>query len=128
MDAGLPYDLPLDFFETVKDERFAVFGGRSFRQACIDKSEMEIKPIYGVDHYGKLMVRVIADNVAGGCPLIAITDLSFAAEAWPVIKAVGTARCMLIRLHAAGRGKIVQWRQPDTHLLAGGAVVRYRQR
>lgn len=104
-DAGLPLDTPIDFFDPLKEVPLALFGGRSFRQACIDKSEIDLKPRYGDDYFGRLAVRSLARFNRVGEYLVAVTDSGFTTEAEPVMRAVGADNCLLVRLHADGRGK-----------------------
>jgi len=104
VEAGLNYNTPLDLFDKVKDVPLAMFGGRSFRQACIDKSERDIKPFYGSDWFGRLAVQDCGRKMQQGARLFVVSDSGFAPEAYPVIHAFGPHNCLLIRIHADGRG------------------------
>lgn len=106
VDAGLPYTTSLDAYENRKDKPLPEFGLRSFRQACIDKSENFIKPRYGEDHFGRLFaqrVKAIAAWEPGA--LIVATDSGFVGEVRPTLKMLGPENVLLIRIHADRRGK-----------------------
>jgi hypothetical protein len=100
-DFGLPLDLDIEFFDSVKGEPLPIFDGLSFRQACIEKSENRTKPWRGKEWFGKMLVRKIKREGYFRC---AITDSGFAEEAEPVMRAVGRENCLLLRVHAEERG------------------------
>ena len=104
VDVGIPYDTPIDFFDAVKDEPLGLFGGRSFRQACIEKSEQFGKPIYGDAHYGRVFLRRAAQAARAGVRLLAVSDSGFSGEARAILPYFSN-RAMLVRIHALGRGK-----------------------
>jgi len=99
---GLDYNLPLDYFEATKEEPSPLFNGLSFRQACIQFSEKQVKPFLGEEHFGEMFVRkIIRDN-----PKIAIvTDSGFISEVNPVVREFGHDNILLVRIHAEKRGK-----------------------
>ena len=102
---NLPSDLDPEFFDAVKDEPRSEFYGKTPRQAYIFTSENIIKPHFGDDYYGKLLLRTLWRLYQTGVRLVAVTDSGFSPEAWPTIHLVGKENCMLLRVHAEGRGK-----------------------
>jgi len=100
-DFGLPLDLPIEFFDSVKDIPLPIFDGLSFREACIEKSEERTKPWRGPKWFGQKLVSKIRRSSSKA---FAITDSGFAAEAEPVMEAVGADNCLLLRIHAEERG------------------------
>ncbi len=104
-DHGLPLDLPLEFFDPVKELPQPVFHGKSWRQACIDKSELMMKPAYGQNIFGRLFLRELWQEYRKGETNIAVTDSGFTAEAEALIPYIGAENMLLIRLHAEERGK-----------------------
>jgi hypothetical protein len=104
-DHGLSRYLALDHFESVKDIPLPVFHDKSFRQACIHKSEDYMKPTYGDDIFGRLFLRELWLNVKQGLTVASVTDSGFSGEAEALIPHIGAENMLLIRLHAEGRGK-----------------------
>lgn len=102
---NLPHDLDPEHFDAVKDEPRDEFYGKSPRQAYIFTSEGIIKPNFGQDFFGKLMLRTLWRRYQAGYRLIAITDSGFAPEAVPAIEAVGQENCLLLRIRGEDRGK-----------------------
>lgn len=105
VDVGIPYETPLDFFDPVKDLPFDLFGGRSFRQALIEKSEDHGKPLYGDAHYGRVFLRRAAQAAHQGIKLLAVSDSGFAGEAKAIIPFFPQHHVMLVRIRAEARGK-----------------------
>lgn len=104
MDFGLPYELPDDAFEKVKDQPHPAFFGQTPRQAYIDKSEKRQKPFLGNDIYGRVMLRRMWRAYQQGIRVFYMTDSGFAPEAVPVIEHIGAENHLLIRIHAEERG------------------------
>lgn len=102
---NLPATLDPEHFEDVKDEPRPEFYGKTPRQAYIFTSEGIIKPSFGADFFGKLMLRTLWRRYQAGYRLIAVTDSGFAPEAVPAIDLVGADNCLLIRILGEGRGK-----------------------
>lgn len=75
-----------DHFEGRKDERMAIFGGLSPRQFYIRVSEEFIKPIFGAEHYGKLAVPRVAEQLDMGRDVV-VTDCGFVPEVMPLVDA-----------------------------------------
>ena len=96
---GLPRWVQHDHFEAVKNEPLDLFFGLSPRQAYIQTSEQLVKPVMGADFFGRIMARRIID---GDAAISIITDSGFAAEAMPIVTAIGPENCLLIRLDRDG--------------------------
>lgn len=104
-DHGLPTDLPLDFFESIKEEPLGVFFGKSFRQACIHKSENMMKPAFGPRVFGRLFLRELWQNYRNGASRIVVTDSGFAPEALAMVPYIGAENMLLVQIRAESRGK-----------------------
>ncbi len=94
-----------DFYDDVKDDQHPDFMGTTPRKAYIHASEVAMKPLYGADIFGKVLVRR-QEQLVGEAPMegFAISDSGFAAEAQPVIDRWGAHNCFLIRIQASRRG------------------------
>ena len=64
-------------FENCKDTALEAFMGLTPRQAYIEVSERYMKPVHGIDIYGKLL----AQSIAGERGVVAVTDSGFVEEA-----------------------------------------------
>lgn len=102
---NLPHDLDPEHFDAVKDDPRPEFYGKTPRQAYIFTSESIIKPHFGQDFFGRLMLRTLWRRYQAGYRLIAVTDSGFAPEAVPVIEAIGAENCLLLRVRGEDRGK-----------------------
>ncbi len=91
---------PFDHYEPIKDQQRHEFFGKTPREAYIAHSELYMKPVYGLDIFGKLWLRtaLTAPNVAHWL----IPDSGFAYEAQPVMEHYGQGNCLLIRIHRDG--------------------------
>lgn len=98
---GAP-DLPHDFFEKTKDQPHTLFFGKTPRQAYIAVSESYMKPLHGEEIFGKLLLGSLQDYPKAKGFLI--SDSGFAPEAVPLIRHYGVENCLLVRIHAEGRG------------------------
>lgn len=102
---GLVHDgrpLPHDHFEACKDVELPSFMGLTPRAAYIGASERYWKPLHGDDVFGRLLVRDMERGLwTRG---FVVSDSGFAAEAAPIVERFGAANCLLIRVHAEGRG------------------------
>lgn len=117
VDAGLPYDSNLEDFEAEKDVPKAIWGGVSFRQRCIIKSETYFKPQFGEEIFGELFLKsldqkrkALADLRSDiGIPqdklLVLVTDSGFESETRPPLRRVPHDNGLHVRIHAEGRGK-----------------------
>lgn len=96
---GLPHST--GHYEDRKGVSCPEFHGATPREAYIAVSESMVKPVLGVDFFG----RVLADRLArvDGLSLAVVPDSGFAAEAAPVLERFGRENVMLIRVHADGR-------------------------
>jgi hypothetical protein len=98
---GMP-GLPRDWFETTKEIPQACFDGLTPRQAYIHYSEKVVKPIFGQQWFGKMLVRQLERE---DTELALITDSGFWSEIEPLMDAFGKDNVLLIRIHAEDRGK-----------------------
>ncbi len=91
----------------MKDEPSEIVGGMSSREAYIHKSEKQVKPTLGERFYGRMFTRKLWAHVQQhGMPdMVAITDSGFMSECVDPLEAIGAETCLLIRVHAVGRGK-----------------------
>ena len=105
VDLGLPYDMPVDFFEDTKDTPNEIFFGKSPREGYISKSETQIKPVYGDEFYGTILLRLLARDCEFGLNKIAITDSGFDKEVNPLLREINPANFLLLRIHEEERGK-----------------------
>lgn len=116
-DAGLPYDDDLEKYEADKDVPKAIWGGVSFRQRCIIKSEDYFKPQFGDEYFGEVTSRKLESAVPGvkqaldefgeslDCFIALITDSGFESETRPLLRKIPHENCLHVRIHAEGRGK-----------------------
>ena len=74
--------------------------GMSWVEALIWLSEDVLKPKFGKQFFGHIMLQQLAGAQPGH--LSVITDSGFADEAFPVIKAFGASNCHLFQLHRLG--------------------------
>jgi hypothetical protein len=94
-------ELHQDAFEYTKDKPSPVFLGLTPREAYIGVSERLMKPLHGVDIFGKLLLNKMLHDRAEG---YVISDSGFAPEALPIIESFGRDNCILVRIHAEERG------------------------
>lgn len=99
---GLPSTTPHNAFEAHKDEPHSLFLGRTPRQVYIAMSEAMVKPTWGPDFFGQVLVRRLMKCRQAGARFITVTDSGFAEETLPIIAKVGPASVLLIRLHRNG--------------------------
>lgn len=111
VDAGYPADTPLEDFEAEKEVPKAVWGGVSFRQRCILKSENYMKPMFGEEIFGELFLSSAENEIKSLEPLrpeiivFLVTDSGFAKEAMPTLRKVPHENILHARIHAEKRGK-----------------------
>lgn len=96
---------PERFFERTKDTSNYLFFGMTPRQAYINMSEKGVKPQYGKDFFGKVLVNRIEGfkkkfNLSG--TLVVITDCGFKDELMPVIDYVGKENMTIIQMEREG--------------------------
>ena len=89
--------VPHDFFEATKDVPRKEFEGLTPRQAYIAFSEKYAKPTFGVDIFGRWLLK----NMIGG-PNFAISDSGFREEALPIIAHFGQENAILLHIHRPG--------------------------
>jgi hypothetical protein len=95
------YGVPFNFFEKLKDTPLAEFHGLTPRQAYINHSEKYIKPLYGKDFFGKLLVKELTGWKARQLDkksVILISDSGFKEEAQPLKKAFTDDEINLVHL------------------------------
>jgi hypothetical protein len=103
-DHGYPA-LPHDYFENSKESPLPLFFGKTPRQAYIYKSEKIVKPHYGNEYYGRLLLRDMLVEYKKGIRVMFITDSGFVEEVNPIVDVVGISNVLLVRIHADERGK-----------------------
>ena len=87
----------------LKDFPHKTFLGSSCRQAQIDFSERFIKPVYGSDTFGKILVNDILQELDKNPNInIIISDSGFVEEAIPVIEEFGKENVILVRISRSG--------------------------
>ena len=104
VDFGLPYNTPLNYFESVKNEPLALFYGKSLRQRLIEKSENWMKPICGQTFYGQQFVKKLYDQINDVDQYYVVSDSGFLSEILPVIKYVPAKNVLQLKIHAEARG------------------------
>lgn len=82
---------------SVKDIPTNYFEGLSPRQALIKVSEEAVKPAFGDDYFGKVMLKRIFD---AGIELAIITDAGFVKEVEPLVLNPHIERIIIVRLFA----------------------------
>lgn len=95
-------DVAVDAYEETKDVPSPDFNGLTPRQAYIAMSENGIKPAFGDDHFGRALVRRIAEMSTRGLHMAVVSDSGFVGEALTVAGAVGRESILLIRLSRGG--------------------------
>jgi hypothetical protein len=95
---GMP-ELAHDAFEDRKDTPLPEFLALTPRQAYIAVSERYMKPMHGVDVFGRMLLKDLRSAWTGTA---VITDSGFAAEAKPLLEWAGPANCTLVRIHREG--------------------------
>jgi hypothetical protein len=95
------------------------FFGMSWVDALIWFSEECMKPKFGNEVFGRLMVHELQKPT--GAPFTIITDSGFATEAFPVVRAFGVQNCHVFRLYREGktfvgdsRGYLLEHDLPDS--------------
>lgn len=91
-------DFMVEYYEECKDE-IIPFLGVSFRQWQIDFSEKFMKPLYGIDVFGRLLINRI-DSYSPNTYVI--SDCGFQIEVDHVIKNFPEKDVLLVRLHRQG--------------------------
>ena len=71
--------------EKLKDTPLPQFFGKTPREAYIEFSEQYMKPMYGDDIFGKLLLQRIEDKVRYGYKSIVISDGGFDVEVIPLL-------------------------------------------
>jgi hypothetical protein len=87
--------------EDTKDEPNALFYGLTWREVQISLSENWLKPIFGVDVMGKLLIRRMKQLV-GNFDMLVSSDAGFRDEWLPIIRWQGGKNFLLIRIHRDG--------------------------
>jgi hypothetical protein len=95
------FDVPIDWFmgnyENTKENKVEELGGISRRQALIYTSETHIKPVYGLDYFG----RKAADEIEIGVDYC-FSDCGFNDEIIPIINKVGADAMIIVQLTRQG--------------------------
>jgi hypothetical protein len=94
---GLPEDPAL--FEHCKNQPRPELGGLSPRQAYINWSERIMKPLHGIDYYGR---RLLANLLQNPAEIYIITDSGFEPEIRRIVEHFGPGSFSLLRIHADG--------------------------
>ncbi len=91
----------LEWLEENKDKPHPALNGETPRKFLIRLSEDFIKPIYGDQFFGKVMVELL--KKFGDNAVVFITDSGFLSEAIPVVAHVGIENCLKIELYRKGK-------------------------
>lgn len=88
-----------DAYENCKDEPHASFFGMTPRQAYIHFSEEVMKPLFGDDVFGKILLRKMwmAES-----KLYVITDSGFREECVPIVEHYGAESCEVWQVYRPG--------------------------
>jgi hypothetical protein len=85
-------------YETTKGDVIPSLG-ISYRQWQIDFSEKFMKPLYGVDIFGRLFIERNRNKIARA---IVVPDSGFEEEIAPVVEHFGVDEVLLLRIHRPG--------------------------
>lgn len=101
---GLNYDI--DYGGDLEDDKEKILPslGVSYRQALINLSESHMKPSYGIDVFGKLLVSRVREQTGHGAPtIVTISDAGFYDESAYAIQALADSFTFTgIRLYRDG--------------------------
>jgi hypothetical protein len=89
-------------FENTKDSHTSRFFGMSFREAQIWLSEECMKPKFGPDIFGKLMLRQLYSPYRSSSLFDVISDAGFLPEIDTVYRALPPKSVYLLRIHRTG--------------------------
>lgn len=95
----------LDSSRETKAQPRQEYFGKSCREVQIAISEQFMKPVFGEDIFGHLMVRRLEDAVIGidgRTPVVVISDSGFEAEAKVLMAHYGADRLLLVKLSREG--------------------------
>lgn len=97
----------VEWVEKNKDRPDPRLNGDTPRNFLIRLSEDVIKPAYGDQFFGKVMVgeidKIEASSVAGHFDMAVITDSGFFDEAIPVVTAYGITNCLQVQINREGK-------------------------
>ncbi len=91
--------LPHGAFEEVKDEPNEAFMGLTPRRAYIEVSERYMKPVHGIDIYGKLL----AQSITGERGVVVVTDSGFVEEALRLAIETMPGEMLIFQIKRPGR-------------------------
>jgi hypothetical protein len=114
------YDHPDHAHE--KDEPLAKLFGMTPRQAYIWMSEEVLKPKFGDDVFGQMMVNTIKGQRAD---VHAFSDGGFVDEWLPIVDLVGSGSVLVIEVHATRDGKLLTF-NGDSRSYIGQALTEAR--
>lgn len=91
-------------YKEQKEKPWDKLGGLSQREALIDMSEVKIKPLLGVDFFGKAAAQKCTTEVDddGDGTIYIFSDGGFVEEIQPFIDKFGADNVLIIRLHREG--------------------------
>lgn len=103
------YDIDSEAFNSVKDEPQELLGGMTWREFYIAGSENFMKPLFGNDIFGRVLMNVINSKIKkmsytlSAIPKIAVvSDCGFIEEAAALSKYFNPDDIILIRIHRDG--------------------------
>jgi hypothetical protein len=94
---GVDLDWFMSEYESAKEIKVKELNGMSRRQALIYTSEVHIKPIYGLDYFGKKVAEEMYSNTD-----YCFSDCGFNDEVIPIINKLGADAIILIQLTREG--------------------------
>ena len=80
-----------------KDVRHDQLLGKTWREVLIVLSEQHMKPIYGKEVFGELLLLRLKEQTIA--PFTIISDSGFGYEAFPILRHYGFKNCAVWRLH-----------------------------
>lgn len=87
-------------FDAMKDQPVAEFMGLTPRQAYIWLSEKCMKPKFGDDVFGRILLANLKEEKSNA--IFVVTDSGFRVEAEPLIKHFGADRCLIVQMERKG--------------------------
>lgn len=95
-DDGVPYSH--NHFEDTKDEPSDLFFGLTPRQAYIHTSEDRVKPFFGDEFFGNMLIRTNLNDYDESVNYL-VSDSGFASEIRPLIRKFGESQIKYVEFH-----------------------------
>ena len=98
-------DADVDYLESIKTEPTELLGGKSYVEVQISQSEGWAKPFFGIDIFGRLIVRRLqkAIDLNPDQGLFVCSDSGFTEESWPTVEFFGKKNTLLVKLGREGK-------------------------